>query len=162
MKKFALLALATLSVSSAAMAYQCSYEVVAGRFGGRVIDVITVGSDFSRGQACKKASVACEGMLRSRYSHIRDAFCSPARGGGYDPRPVPPRPFPPYPGRDYVTRTCQADLMERGYYSDYRVQTFTATSTGLRGTGVKATACNEARRECEFSRRYNQYCVVDR
>ncbi len=160
MKKFALMALAAISVSTSAMAYQCSYEVVAGRFGGRVIDVITVGSDISPSQACSKARVACDGILRSRYSHIRDAHCSPARGG-YDPRPVPPRPIPG-PGRDYVTRTCQADLMERGYYSDYRVSTFTATTTGLRGTGVKARACDEARRECEYNRRYNQFCVVDR
>lgn len=158
MKKFAVLALAALTVSGSAMAYQCSYEVVAGRFGGRVIDVITVGSNVSPSQACQKARVACEGMLRSRYSNIRDAYCSQARGG-YDPRPIPPRPTPP---RDYVTRTCSADLMERGYYNDYRVSTFTTTATGIRGTGVKARACDDARRECEYSRRYNQYCVVDR
>lgn len=159
MKKLIFAFIAGLSVSASAMAFQCSYDVMAN---GRVIDVITVGSDISPAQACQKANVACVGMLRSRYSHVRGAFCLESRrGGGWNPAPIP-RPIP-RPGPQYVTRTCNARLMERGYYGgDYQVQSFFATATGYAGSGVQRRACDEALRECQFSARFNQYCVVNR
>lgn len=157
MKKFLFALGLALGFSTAAMAYQCSYEIVAGPRGGRVLDVITVGSDISPAQACTKARVACEGMLRSRYSNIRNAACVQAFGG-WNPRPAPR----PIPAPRYVTRSCTARLIERGYYGDFQVQSFYATISGMAGTGLKQRACDEARRDCEYNRRFNQFCVVDR
>ena len=160
MKKLLLAGLAAISISSSAMAFQCTYEIINNR--GRVVDAITVGSDISPAQACTKARVACEGLSRN---HGYGARCVESRRGGFDPYPYPdPRPNPnprPRPG-NFVTRTCSATLMERGYYRDFPVATFSSTATGVRNTGVQARACNQAQRECDFSRRFDQYCVVDR
>jgi hypothetical protein len=99
----------------------------------------------SKSQACNKARRKCEDELYWRQSNGRNmrAYCqkSYSNGGGNS--------------YDYVTKTCTVERVnQRGRIVD----THFGTATGLRGSGVKAQACQEAmsdcRRDASYSGRY--------
>ncbi len=87
-------------------------------------------------KACQKAERKCQ-REASYYGGYNQVSC------------VKKNVYNPGPGRDYVTRSCSARKVGR---RNGRVfNTFYATATGYRGTGVKRQACNKALRKCEMS-----------
>lgn len=111
---------------------------------GRTIDTFRAKGQ-TKSQACNKARRKCQDELNWRQSNGRNmrAYCqkSYSNGGGNS--------------YDYVTKSCTVErLNKRGRV----VGTHFGSSTGIRGTGVQAQACQEAmsdcRRDASYSGRY--------
>ena len=125
-------------VAEKAKADSCEYELVTRR--GLVIDRIHVGSRYmTRYDACKEADRECraEKKYRERLNRRgrKGLSCQKVRVRRPERR-----------GRRVVTRSCTY-LFDR---KNPRRQDnhYTATETGVAGTGVKARACEKALEMC--------------
>ncbi|MAX65890.1 MAG: hypothetical protein QF441_08425 [Bacteriovoracaceae bacterium] len=132
----------TFFVSAQAEAAQCKVELENGR--GRLLDTFT-GWGYSRADACREANRDCRRAIRSGYYRARILNCNIVQD------------------RRIVLRSCQANLRgPRGRL----MRSFWANAQGPIRTGVKARACQKARRKCmDFKRRNGRYrasCEVER
>jgi hypothetical protein len=146
MKAFLSLIVLTLAMmaSGRAEAAQCSVELENGR--GRIVDTFR-GYGYDRQDACWEAKRECRQAIRAGYYRARILNCNV----------VQPR------NRRIVTKSCNSSLVNpRGR----TIQVFFGTASGIRGTGVKAEACQKAQRQCrrfkERNGRYRATCISER
>ncbi len=121
----------------------CSFNLVNSN-NGRIVDTFTAQGQ-NEIQACKKADDKC---FDARYTKANPwkFSCEKVRGGGYDPRP---RPNPT------VTRFCTVDRIGNTRYGGRVLQSYTASATGVQGSGVLARACQKAASDCSIDSRYS-------
>ena len=137
---FTILALfiASLTVVEA-QAATCKVELRNGR--GRLLETFPAyGNNMNK--ACKKARRQCNDTIVAGYYRARVQTCEIVE--------------------QLVTRTCTATLRTR--YGSY-ITSRMGTATGVRGTGVKARACDNAMRSCQTADRFygsrGSYCSTD-
>jgi hypothetical protein len=133
-----------MMASGKAEAAQCSVELENGR--GRILEVFRA-YGYDRQDACMEAKRDCRQAIRAGYYRARILNCNV----------VKPR------NRRMVSKSCSSSLINpRGR----TIQVFFGSARGVRGTGVKAKACQKAQRQCRnFKQRNGRYrasCISER
>lgn len=120
---------------------QCRSRMVTRR--GRTLESF-MGFGWDRQEARRKAMRKCRRALRRRQNNGRNraAQCEvTCRRNGR---------------RNMVNKSCSVDRLGR---RGRTIQTHVGQARGPRGTGVKARACDKARRQCQRNRVRAQRCV---
>ena len=120
------------TLNTEAEAANCKVELKNGR--GRLLETFR-GFGYDRFDACQDAKQDCRRVKRSGYYRARVLTCEVKRSQV----------------NRMVHKTCSAEMTgPRGH----RVfQTFLGQASGVRGSGVKAQACQRALRQCRQAKR---------
>ena len=120
----------------------CEYSIVTRR--GNIVESFR---DAGR-DACWSAQRQCEDNLWRRQRNGRNPHATCERTSGNT-----------RPGRDTVTRSCSVKRVAPRFGI---MERYSASASGLRGSGVKDRACTKALRKCERDTVRRQYCEIIR